>query len=160
MAGASPQRTLFFDIADIVVPGEVVTSKAHQDLEFPPVAFFHWVSAFRRFFSRFGLVSAWLRLFGLGCAHSSALDGCAQCSFPLGRGWLAGSTARVCVHAHPLALTLAVSTCRADPIPRELGGRVPAGLQAGLRQRDLARARLCRAHGQRRRSVSYLQRLF
>eukprot|EP00802_Teleaulax_amphioxeia_P006615 Tamp_06619.p1 GENE.Tamp_06619~~Tamp_06619.p1 ORF type:complete len:879 (-),score=111.99 Tamp_06619:33-2381(-) len=43
VAGASPQRTLFFDIADLVLPGDIVTSKAHQDLEFPPSAFFHWV---------------------------------------------------------------------------------------------------------------------
>jgi hypothetical protein len=43
VAGASPQRTLFFDLADIVLPGDVVTSKAHQDLEFPPSAFFHWI---------------------------------------------------------------------------------------------------------------------
>ena len=42
-AGASPQRTLFFDVADIVQPGEIVAEKAHQDLEFPPSAFFHWV---------------------------------------------------------------------------------------------------------------------
>ena len=40
---SSPQRTLFFDMADIVLPGEVLKYKAHQDLEFPPVCFFHWV---------------------------------------------------------------------------------------------------------------------
>ncbi len=30
-------------MADLVLPGDIVTSKAHQDLEFPPSAFFHWV---------------------------------------------------------------------------------------------------------------------
>lgn len=46
IGGSSPQRTLFFDLADVVFPGEVLKYKAHQDLEFPPVCFFHWVPYF------------------------------------------------------------------------------------------------------------------
>ncbi|EKX32027.1 hypothetical protein GUITHDRAFT_148897 [Guillardia theta CCMP2712] len=42
-AGASPQRTLFFDVADLILPGDMVKTKAHQDLEFPPSAYFHWI---------------------------------------------------------------------------------------------------------------------
>ena len=34
VAGASPQRTLFFDLADIILPGDILTSKAHQVLFF------------------------------------------------------------------------------------------------------------------------------
>mmetsp|Transcript_42375 Transcript_42375/g.113336 ORF Transcript_42375/g.113336 Transcript_42375/m.113336 type:complete len:356 (+) Transcript_42375:296-1363(+) len=42
-AGASPQRTLFYDVAGVLSPGDVITTKSHQDLEYPPAAYFHWV---------------------------------------------------------------------------------------------------------------------